>query len=61
LTSPDVVEIPRESGDSLVESSAIPVAEKRAVKSVIIAAEPVDGNYGGSCYGLSAVRFVARY
>ena len=28
------------------------------LKSVIIAAETAGGNYGGDCYGLSAVRFV---
>ncbi|MFI5385216.1 MAG: hypothetical protein ACHQ50_03755 [Fimbriimonadales bacterium] len=33
---------------------------ERPLVSVIIAADPTGGNYGGDCYGLSEVRFVIR-
>ena len=59
LTALPVIELRRLSG----ASSALPVtvpneAARRAFKAVIIAAEAVEGNYGSSYYGLSAVRFV---
>jgi hypothetical protein len=59
LTSPDVIELPRASGSPGLEAFVIANAAKtRALKSVVIAAETKDGNYGGDYFGLSAVRFI---
>jgi alpha-mannosidase len=61
LISPEVIVVPRASGKpgqagiTVVLSTT---ATEGAVKSVIIAAEAVDGNFGSDCYGLSAVRFL---
>ena len=62
LTSTPVIDLPRASGLPMAEPTGIvnALAEKN-FKSVIIAAEQVDGNYGSSCFGLSAVRFVVRH
>jgi hypothetical protein len=61
LTSTDVVEVPQSTGDSCALPSAFrSQTSGQPLTSVIIAAEPVDGNYGSSCFGLSAVRFVVR-
>jgi hypothetical protein len=58
LTSPEVSELPRARGSQGLEAVVIANAAKtRAVKSVVIAAETKDGNYGGDYFGLSAVRF----
>ena len=58
LTTPDVVELPRASGSPGLEAVVIANAAKgRALKSVVIAAETKDGNYGSDYFGLSAVRF----
>ena len=58
LTSPEVVELPRARGSPGLEAVVLANAEKtRALKSIVIAAEAKDGNYGGDYYGLSAVRF----
>jgi hypothetical protein len=58
LTSPDVIELPRGSGGPGLETVVIANASKtRALKSVVIAAETKDGNYGSDYFGLSAVRF----
>lgn len=54
----DAVEIPRASGTPNAEPFTIPTSGGKAVKSIVIAADATDGSYGGSCYGLSAVRFV---
>ncbi len=59
LTASPVIELPRQSGNSL--SLPVTIANATAAKalvSVIIAADAVDGNYGAGIYGLSAVRFV---
>ena len=59
LTSPETIQLPRAHGSAFAEPTTIEnVAADRLVKSVIIAAESGDGNYGSDCYGLSAVRFV---
>src|SRR5664279_760891 len=62
LTTPEVVELPRASGspglDAFVTATT---AEDRALKSVVIAAESKDGNYGSDYYGLSSVRFVVGH
>ena len=61
LTSPEVIELPRASGAPLSEPVTIGnEAADQPLKSVLIAAEAVDGNYGGNCYGLSAVRLIVR-
>jgi len=58
LTTPDVIELPRAGGSPGLEAVVIANAVKaRALKSVVIAAEPKDGNYGSDYFGLSAVRF----
>lgn len=61
LTAPEVVQLPRATGAALAASTtyfnAVP---ERPIRSVVIAAEPVDGNYGANCYGLSAVRFIMK-
>jgi hypothetical protein len=58
LTSPEVVELPRAAGSPGLEAAIIANAAKtRALKSVVIAAETKDGNYGSDYFGLSAVRF----
>ena len=58
LISPEVTELPRASGSPGLEAVIITNAAKtRALKSVVVAAEMEDGNYGGDCFGLSAVRF----
>ncbi len=59
LTLTAVIELPRASG--LPFALPVLVSNKisgRPFKSVIIAADAAGGNYGGNCYGLSAVRFV---
>jgi TPR repeat protein len=62
LTSSPVIELPRASGAPMIEPTAVTTDPAgQGIRSVIIAAEEVDGNYGGDCYGLSAVRFVARH
>jgi hypothetical protein len=61
LTASSIIELPRASGAPMEEPSVIPNAlSDKPLKSVIIAAETADGNYGGDCYGLSAVRFVTK-
>ena len=58
LTTPEVIELPRASGSPGLEAVVIANAAKtRALKSVVIAAETKDGNYGSDYFGLSAVRF----
>ena len=58
LTSPEIIELPRASGSEGLEAFVISnAASTRALKSVVIAAEPRDGNYGSDYFGLSAVRF----
>jgi hypothetical protein len=58
LTSPEVIELPRASGSPGLEAVIITnIASTRALKTVVIAAETKDGNYGGDYFGLSAVRF----
>ena len=58
LTSPNVIELPRAEGSPGLEPIIITNTLKtRALRSVVIAAEPKDGNYGSDYYGLSAVRF----
>jgi len=61
LTLTEVVELPQASAEAYEPPFRIDAkAGGAAVKSVIIAADPVDGNYGSDYYGLSAVRFVER-
>jgi hypothetical protein len=58
LTSPTTIELPRASGSP--DLSPVTITNRAAtqtIKSVIIAAEPDNGNYGSDCFGLSAVRF----
>lgn len=61
LTASPVIELPRADGTASCEPYKLVIAAtSRLFKSVVIAAESEDGNWGGSCYGLSAVRFVVR-
>jgi alpha-mannosidase len=58
LTTPEVIELPRANGNLGLEATVIANAAKnQGFKSVIIAADAKDGNYGGDVYGLSEVRF----
>jgi hypothetical protein len=62
MTSSETVELPQSAGGPMCEATSVPnAASGRPVKAVIVAADATDGNYGGSCYGLSAVRFVVKY
>jgi hypothetical protein len=62
LTSPAVVVVPQASGlPGATPVIAGNVAADRPLTSVTIAADAEDGNYGGDCYGLSAVHFVIRH
>ena len=62
LTAPEVIELPRASGGPGLEAVFITnTANARALRSVIIAAEAKDGNYGSDYFGLSAVRFVRAH
>jgi TPR repeat protein len=59
LTSSAAITLPRAKGGLWSAPIDVPSAARAvAVKSVIIAANAANGNYGASCYGLSAVRFV---
>ena len=61
LTAAEVVVLPKATGAS--NGAAVSIANvqsKRFISSVIIAADYEGGNYGASCYGLSAVRFISR-
>ncbi|BDI34532.1 hypothetical protein CCAX7_65830 [Capsulimonas corticalis] len=59
LTRNETIELPRATGSPIDGPTSIPnVLASQPLKSIIIAAEDVNGNYGGSCFGLSAVRFV---
>ncbi len=56
------IDLPRASGSGSEYAVMIQnTAAHTPIKSVIIAAMLKDGNYGGDCYGLSAVRFVVRH
>jgi hypothetical protein len=58
LTAPEVIELPRASGSPGLEAIVVTnIARARPLKSVIIAADTKDGNYGSDYFGLSAVRF----
>jgi hypothetical protein len=60
LTVSPVIELPRATGAPwLLPVTISNEAARRVFKSVIIAAEAIDGDYGSAYYGLSAVRFVA--
>jgi hypothetical protein len=59
MTSTATITLPRASG--LPDLTAVTIqnfARAQTIRSVIIAADPVDGNYGSDYYGLSAVRFI---
>ncbi|MDB6066341.1 MAG: hypothetical protein JWR26_2549 [Pedosphaera sp.] len=61
MTSPESIRLPRANGNPGLGSVTITnSALGQTIKSVIIAAEPVDGNYGSDIYGLSAVRFMVH-
>ncbi len=50
--------MPRANGVPDEQAVTIETSDpERLIKSVIIAADSVDGNHGGDCFGLSAVRF----
>lgn len=61
LTASQTLELPRASGSPLAEPTSISndLAEQK-FKSIIVAAEQVDGNHGSAAFGLSAVRFVVK-
>jgi hypothetical protein len=62
MTSTETIELPRANGTPFSEAtSVLNAASGKAIKSVIVAADEAGGNYGSTCYGLSAIRFVVRY
>ena len=62
LNASQAGDLPRASGAPLAEPTGIvnDLADQK-FKSVIIAANAVDGNYGSATFGLSAVRFLVRH
>ncbi len=62
LTPTPTIDLPPADGSALAEpTSVLNDLAEHTFKSVIIAAEAVDGNYGGNVFGLSAVRFVMKH
>jgi hypothetical protein len=62
MTSPETFQLPPASGNAGLEPATIGnVAADKMISSIIIAAEAEDGNYGSTCYGLSAVRFLVHH
>ncbi len=51
--------VPRAPGDGDAAASCSITTTGRSVRSVVLAADAVEGNYGGNVYGLSAVKFYA--
>ena len=61
LTRPGTIALARASGSASEVAATIANASPDSpIKSVIIAADATDGNYGGDCFGLSAVQFVLK-
>ncbi len=59
LTTTDDVQLPMATGASLSAGTTFfNVSPERPIRSVVIIADPQDGNYGSNCFGLSAVRFI---
>jgi hypothetical protein len=62
LTTSETIELPRANGGPMAEPASIPNSlASDTFKSVIIAADSTDGNYGSDNYGLSAIRFVEAH
>jgi alpha-mannosidase len=57
----EMVEIPRANGSAQAPASLSVPINKSALKSVVIAADRAEGNYGSVVYGLAAVRFYAAH
>ena len=59
LTSTPDVLLPKATGRPVAASTDFfNAAPERPLRCVVLMADPVEGNYGANCYGLSAVRFV---
>jgi hypothetical protein len=59
LTNTDDVLLPQAKGAPLAPGATIfNVYPERPMRAVVLIADPDEGNYGGSCFGLSAVRFI---
>ena len=62
LTDPKTIELAPGTGGPWAEATTVlNDLTEHTFKSVLIAAEEADGNYGGTTFGLSAVRFVLKH
>jgi len=62
VTNTETVQLPPATGAPFLESVSVPIySGDKLIKAVIIAADSAEGNRGGDCYGLSAVKFLPRY
>ena len=62
LTDPRTIELAQATGGPWAEATTIlNDLTEHTFTSVLIAAEEADGNYGGTTFGLSAVRFVLKH
>ena len=62
MTDPATIELaPADAAPMIGPTSVLNDLTEHTLKSIIIAAEAVDGNYGGNAFGLSAVRFVVKH
>ena len=62
LTDAKTIELaPADASPLIGPTTVLNDLAEHTFKSVLIAAEEVDGNYGGSAFGLSAVRFVQKH
>jgi TPR repeat protein len=59
LTSTDDIQLPQATGASLSAGTTFfNASPERPIRSVLLIADPDDGNYAGTYFGLSAVRFI---
>ncbi|MCW3055410.1 MAG: hypothetical protein JWN14_4580, partial [Chthonomonadales bacterium] len=62
LTTDPILELaPADASPLLGPTTVLNDFTEHTFKSVLIAAEEKDGNYGGNVFGLSAVRFVLKH
>jgi len=59
LTGTPEVILPRSTGQPVAASTDFfNVVPERPLRCIVLIADPREGNWGGNCYGLSAVRFI---
>jgi hypothetical protein len=62
LTDPGIIELaPADAAPMIGPTTVLNDLTEHTFKSIIIAAEETNGNYGGNAFGLSAVRFVRKH